>query len=161
MNNEDLKRRDKIVKEVMNLCDFKDAEESSFIKKLDVTCPLSLETWDNARRIVCQLDVENTAKFELSYIFLGFYYIFIGLICVSIYGEIFLIISEDSVYLHPLMVIHTTADFMMVTIFFFIRIWYGSSFNENFSLQVELVDELIGVYEDLVQMFDMYFSKTF
>jgi len=117
---------------VNKLCDFKNVDESEFIKKLDVTCSLSLETWDNARRIVCQLDLENTEKFELSYIFLGFYYIFTGLICVSIYGEIFILIDKTSVYLHPLMVIHTTADFLMVTIFFFIRIWYGTEFNSNF-----------------------------
>lgn len=56
MNNEDLKRRNKIVEDVNKLCDFKNIPESEFIKKLDVTCSLSLETWDNARRIVCQLD---------------------------------------------------------------------------------------------------------
>lgn len=59
------------------------------------------------------------------------------------------------------MVIHTTADFLMVTIFFFIRIWHGSTFNENFQFQKDLADELIGIYEDLIQMFDMYFSTSF
>lgn len=59
------------------------------------------------------------------------------------------------------MVIHTTADFLMVTIFFFIRIWHGSTFNENFEAQTDLIDELIGVYEDLLQMYDVYFWKNF
>ncbi|EAR99392.1 transmembrane protein, putative (macronuclear) [Tetrahymena thermophila SB210] len=160
MNNQDLKRRNFIIDMGINkLCDFKYVED--FTEKLDVTCPLSLETWDNSRRIFCQIDQESTTKFELSYIFLGFYYIFIGLICVSIYGEIYIIISPNSVYLHPLMVIHTTADFMMVTIFFFIRIWYSSEFNENFQIQIELINELIGVYDDLIQMYDTYFSEQF
>lgn len=48
------------------------------------------------------------------------------------------------------MVIHTTADFVMVTIFFFIRIWYGTQFNSNFETQIEIVDELIGINDDLI-----------
>lgn len=149
------------MQEVTKLCDFSKMDDSDFVKKLDVTCPLSLETWDNSRRIVCQLDVENTEKFELSYIFLGFYFIFIGLICASIYGGVFILVTSTSVYMHPLMVIHTTADFLLVMIFFLIRIWHGSEFNDNFAKQSNLVDELIGVYDDLIEMFDTYFQEKF
>ncbi|EGR34777.1 hypothetical protein IMG5_002490 [Ichthyophthirius multifiliis] len=159
MNNADLRRRLLIVKNVSMLCDFKDAKDEDFVRRIDITCPVSIETWDNSRRIGFQLDKHNTVQFELSYIFLGIYYMFLALVCCSIYGNIYIIIKRDSIYLHPLLVIHTTVDFLLITIFFFLRIWYSTEFNSSFQEQTILLDELIGIYDDLIQMFDCYFTE--
>lgn len=70
-----------------------------FKNKLDITCLLSLETWDNARRISLLIDAEKSKKYELSYVFLGIYFIFLFVILASIFGDITVFVSKDSVYI--------------------------------------------------------------
>ena len=110
---------------ITQLICFEQTKEGDFGERIDISCSVSLETWDNARRIMGNVDKEETEVYELSYIFLGIYFIFLALICFSIFGEFYIIIDEKSVYMSPLLVIHTSADFCFIIVFFFIRIWYS------------------------------------
>lgn len=43
---------------------------------------ISLHCWNNARRISYEMDKEKTEKYEVSYVFLGLYLIFLLIILV-------------------------------------------------------------------------------
>lgn len=70
-----------------------DDNKETPIRQLDITCPLSLETWDSARRICCLLDINTTESYEASCLCLVMYYTFILLTCVTFYGEIYIVFS--------------------------------------------------------------------
>jgi hypothetical protein len=140
LNNEDLKRRILIMKNLDQLITFVEVKKLvrdpntntdvpmnviEFEKKIDISCTLSLETWDNSRRIAVQIDKEKSAKYELSYVFLGIYFIFIFVLLTSIVFDLTIFVSKESVYLHePILVMNMLVDFVLIGIMFVNRIYY-------------------------------------
>ncbi|KAL4502323.1 hypothetical protein ABPG72_011910 [Tetrahymena utriculariae] len=129
-------------------------------EKLDVLSVRSLETWDNVRRAVLEFFKYKQQKLEACYVCLFFYYLFVGIICLTAYGDIYIFLSKNSIYLDPIMVISNTMDFVILNIILFTRIYNGQKFNNTFSETDDHLDSIIGVVEDLLQIYDYYFNKT-
>lgn len=59
------------------------------------------------------------------------------------------------------MVIQSSVDFAILTWFFLNRLSSGSDYNGTFTEQLEQIDNLIGIYEDLITTFEYYFAPGF
>lgn len=142
LDNDDLKKRMKIMEAISDMVDFQEdvplsdpnkTEQQQFpikintygidlANKVDITCPISLETWDNARRIALILDREKSQKFEISYIFLCVYFFFLVVILGSIFADVYVVINKSSKYAHPILIYNFTIDACLILGLFLIRI---------------------------------------
>ncbi|KAL4470223.1 hypothetical protein ABPG74_011834 [Tetrahymena malaccensis] len=134
--------------------------EIDYHEKLDVLSVRSLETWDNVRRAVLEFFKFKQSRLEACYVCLFFYYLFVGIACLTAYGDIYIFLSKDSIYLDPIMIISNSMDFVILNIILFTRIYNGQKFNNTFSETDDRLDSIIGVVEDLLQIYDYYFNKT-
>ncbi|EAR89623.3 transmembrane protein, putative (macronuclear) [Tetrahymena thermophila SB210] len=134
--------------------------EIDYHQKLDVLSVRSLETWDNVRRAVLEFFKFKQQSLEACYVCLFFYYLFVGIACLTAYGDIYIFLSKNSIYLDPIMIISNTMDFIILNIILFTRIYNGQKFNNTFSETDDQLDSIIGVVEDLLQIYDYYFNKS-
>jgi hypothetical protein len=76
--------------------------------------------------VALELDMENLKKFDFSYGFLGFYYLFTTIICMNYYGDLEIeFFEEKSVYNNPLILMHITFDFVLLSFVFLQRVYRG------------------------------------
>lgn len=87
---------------------------------------------------------------ERSYICLLVYYLFVTNIIIAAYGEIYLVISPGSYLLTPLIIISSTFTFVLLNALIFFRLYFGSKFNDTFDDLSDEVENIIGIYQDLI-----------
>jgi len=127
--------------------------------KIDVTCVISLETWDNCRRAAVLMDQKRSEKFEIIYIFLGIYFFFILLVLLQVLFQVYLLFSSTSPLNSPLIVVLFTIDFIIMLVLFFQRIYYGSNFNATFIKNKDSLEKLYCIFQDFIDMFDVYYNS--
>ncbi|KAL4435774.1 hypothetical protein ABPG74_015742 [Tetrahymena malaccensis] len=130
-----------------------------YYKIIDITNSESIETWDNSRRCIYEFFSDTQKSLERSYICLLFYYLIVTNIILAAYGEIYIIISKESFILNPLIVISSTFTFIFLNTLIFFRLYFGSKFNETFEECQDQVENIIGIYQDLIQMYDYNFTQ--
>lgn len=129
--------------------------------KLDVTCIISFETWDNCRRAALVMDTKRSEKYEIIYIFLGVYFFFVILVLLQVLFDVYVFFSQSSALNTPLMVFVFTVDCFIMLILFFQRIFYGSEFNETFKKHLNSLETLTRIYEDLIDLFNVYEDENY
>lgn len=127
--------------------------------QIDITCLITLETWDNCRRTAILLDQERSKKFEFIYIFLGMYAFFITMVLLQVLFKIYIFFNKEDSLGNPLIILIFSIDFSILLSLFFHRIYYGSSFNDTFKKNIETMDVLSGIYDDLIDLFEFYYYK--
>ena len=127
--------------------------------KIDVTCVISLETWDCCRRAAVLMDQKRSEKFETTYIFLGVYAFFVIFVLLQVLFDVYLFFSSTSPLNSPLIVVIFTIDFVIMLVLFFQRIYYGSSFNDTFKKQRDSLEKLTAIFQDFIDMFDLYYES--
>lgn len=76
------------------------------------------------------IDADKSKKYELSYVFLGIYFLFLFIILASIFGDITVFVSKSSVYMkQPILIMNMCIDFILVLCMFFNRLYYIEKFN--------------------------------
>ncbi|EAS04724.1 transmembrane protein, putative (macronuclear) [Tetrahymena thermophila SB210] len=158
LGNYDLIRKADQMNNLNDSINFQNLKQEKYQEKLDFTCPISLETWDNARQYVCSIDLEFLSELEYAYFGLFFYFIFVSVIITTAYGEFYWIIPKESILLEPYMVILNTFNFLIVNSLLFFRLWYGQQFNDTFELQQQSLEFLMDIVEDIQLMYEAYFE---
>ncbi|KAL4477055.1 hypothetical protein ABPG72_015368 [Tetrahymena utriculariae] len=158
LSNYDLRRKTLMIKNITESLVIK-GQKASYENAIDLTNSESIETWDNTRRCIYEFFSETQQKLERSYICLFIYYIFIANIILAAYGEIFLVIKKDSILLQNLTVVSSTFTFILLNTLIFFRIYFGSKFNETFEDLQDKVENIIGIYQDMAQMYDYNFKQ--
>ncbi len=126
--------------------------------KMDVTCLISLQTWDNCRRAAVLMDQKRSERFEIIYIFLGIYAFFILLVLLQVLFQVYLLFSSSSPLNSSLIVTIFTIDFTIMLVLFFHRIYFGSTFNNCFTKHKDSLDKLTYIYQDFLNMFEVYYN---
>lgn len=126
---------------------------------IDITCLVTLETWDNCRRTAILLDQDRSKKYEFIYIFLGMYAFFITMVLLQVLFKIYVFFNKADSLGNPLIILIFAIDFSILLSLFFHRIYYGSSFNDTFKKNIETMDILSGIYDDLIDLFEFYYYK--
>lgn len=127
--------------------------------KVDITCIVSLETWDNCRRAAVLMDQKRSEKYEIIYIFLGVYFFFVILVLLQVLFDVYLFFSQGSALNSPILVFIFTIDTFIMMTLFFQRIFYGSNFNDTFKKQKDSLEKLTSIFQDLYDLFDIYYDS--
>ncbi|EAR98415.1 transmembrane protein, putative (macronuclear) [Tetrahymena thermophila SB210] len=159
LGNKDLKRKIKQMRVFNNLISFEEINSQNFNQKLDITCLVSIKTWDNARRYILSYKNDYLLELELSYIWLILSYIFDIVGCISYYFDINWIIPENSDLLNPVLIIANSFNFIFFTIFLLFRIYQGSKYNQTFEELDQSVSKILDVYTDLHLMHQEFFKQ--
>ncbi|KAL4477056.1 hypothetical protein ABPG72_015369 [Tetrahymena utriculariae] len=160
LSNQDLRRKIIMSKSINECIKFTDIKiENDYSKLLDVTSCISLETWDNSRRTIYLFFQDMYKKFEMCYCCIFIYYLFILNIIVAKFFEIDLFFDKNSVFLNPIIIISSIFNFLNLNVFLLFRFYFGSKYNETIEEAGDNIDTLIGIYQDLIQMYDYNFQQ--
>ncbi|EWS73733.1 transmembrane protein, putative (macronuclear) [Tetrahymena thermophila SB210] len=160
LSNQDLRRKIIMSKGINECIKFTDIEiENDYSKRLDVTSCISLETWDNSRRAIYLFFQDYYKTFEMCYCCIFIYYLFIFNILLSKFFKIYILFEEFSIFQNPMIVISSIFSFMILSVFLLFRFYFGDKYNETIDEAGENIDTLIGIYQDLIQMYDYNFQQ--
>ncbi|KAL4452853.1 hypothetical protein ABPG74_002418 [Tetrahymena malaccensis] len=159
LGNNDLKRKIKQMRVFNNLIQFEEINSNNFNNKLDITCMVSIKTWDNARKYILSFKSDYLLELEVSYIWLILSYIFDVVGCISYYFDINWIIPENSDLLNPVLIIANSFNFIMFTIFLLYRVYQGSKYNQTFDELDQSISKILDVYTDLHLMHEEFFKQ--
>lgn len=129
--------------------------------KIDVTCIISLETWDNCRRAALVMDSKRSEKYEIIYIFLGIYFFFVTLVLLQALFDVYVFFDEESSLNTPLIIFIFFVDCVIMLVLFFQRIYNGSNFNDTFAKHMDSLETLTRIFEDLINLFSVYDKKEY
>ncbi|EAR84095.2 transmembrane protein, putative (macronuclear) [Tetrahymena thermophila SB210] len=160
LSNQDLRRKTIMSNSINDCIKFTDIEiENDYTKLLDVTSCISLETWDNSRRAIYLFFQGMYKKFEMCYCCIFIYYLFILNIILAKFFEFDLFFDKNSVFLNPIIIISSIFNFLILNVFLLFRFYFGSKYNETIEEAGDNIDTLIGIYQDLIQMYDYNFQQ--
>lgn len=129
--------------------------------KLDVTCIISLETWDNCRRAALVMDSKRSEKYEIIYVFLGIYFFFVSLVLLQALFDVYVLFDEESSLNSPLIIFIFFVDCVIMLVLFFQRIYNGSNFNDTFEKHMDSLETLTRIFEDLINLFSVYEKREY
>lgn len=133
---------------------------SEKIPKIDVTCAISLQTWDTCRRVAVLMDQKKSEKYEIIFFFLGIYFFVLILILLQVLLDIYVFFSKESALNSDTILYIFIIDSLILLFLFFQRIYYGSNLNETFKKHKDSLDTLTSIFQDLIDLFDVYSEST-
>ncbi|EAS03803.1 transmembrane protein, putative (macronuclear) [Tetrahymena thermophila SB210] len=161
LGNYDLRKKFTALEALSDLVKFKDLNSKNMDElqnKIDFTCPISMETWDNYRKVILTTNNELMQTLEISYFCLFFYFVFVTLIVFSSFFELYWIFDKESILLNPIFVIQSSFDFVFLSFFLLFRFYYGTKYNDTFDDMLLNLRSLSDVVDDLITMYDYYFD---
>lgn len=126
--------------------------------KIDTTCRISIETWDNCRKASHQFGGGKSELNETMMLFLGVYSFFLILILLAVIYDVYLVFNEDSAVYSGFMVSVFTIDLCLFLLLFLNRIYYGNLYNQTFLKEKRSIEILSNIYEDLYEFYDYYIN---
>ncbi|KAL4509403.1 hypothetical protein ABPG72_018334 [Tetrahymena utriculariae] len=159
LGNNDLRKKILQIERFNDLIDFQNLNQINYKKKLDVTCPISFETWDVARKFILNHKRSYLQVLEISYLTLLFYYLFVIVVCLSAYFDLDWLIPKGSALLKPVAVIINTFNFIFLSVIFMIRFNVGSEYNYSFQRLIQNVSYLQNIASDLNTMYPVFFLQ--
>ncbi|KAL4510831.1 hypothetical protein ABPG72_004985 [Tetrahymena utriculariae] len=161
LGNYDLRKKFSALEALSEQVKFKDLNIKNMDElndKIDFTCPISMETWDNYRKVILSTNNELMQTLEISYFCLFFYFFFVTLIVFSFFFELYWIFDKESILLNPIFVIQSSFDFVFLSFFLLFRFYYGTKYNDTFDDILLNLRSLSDVVDDLITMYDYYFD---
>ncbi|KAL4435732.1 hypothetical protein ABPG74_018283 [Tetrahymena malaccensis] len=161
LGNYDLRKKFTALEALSDQVRFKDLNSKNMDElknKIDFTCPISMETWDNYRKVILSTNNELMQTLEVSYFCLFFYFVFVTLIVFSSFFELYWIFEKESLLLNPIFVIQSSFDFVFLSFFLLFRFYYGTKYNDTFDDILLNLRSLSDVVDDLITMYDYYFD---
>ncbi|KAL4478444.1 hypothetical protein ABPG74_006679 [Tetrahymena malaccensis] len=162
LGNFDLIRKIDTLKQLNNYINFGEEDlfkDEKYQKKLDILSANGLECWDCSRKLLLTHEYEDLITLELAYIGLAFYYLFVILICLSSFYELYWIIPKESPLLSDTIVIMSLFNFVFLSLFFMFRFQKGTKFNDQFDELKITIQELLDVFSDLDTQYNDYFLQ--
>ncbi|KAL4478452.1 hypothetical protein ABPG74_006687 [Tetrahymena malaccensis] len=163
LGNSDLIRKINQLNKLQNYIDFsgQDIFKNNKLtkKRLDILSPNSLQCWDSFRKLLMMHEQDNLVTLKLAYLGLFFYFVFVVLIFLSAFYELYWIIPKDSALLSDVIVIMSLFNFIFLSLFFIFRFQKGTQFNQSFEDLLLTVQELIYVFSDLNIQYNDYFMQ--
>ncbi|CAD8144798.1 unnamed protein product [Paramecium pentaurelia] len=128
--------------------------------KLDFSCNLSLESWDNMRRLTLLIDNEwmDYNEAQIAFVFLYFVYLYMNLS--SVFLDFDLIPILHSFFQDPILEWNMIVDFTCLALLFLNRVYQGTLYNQTFENIIESIKKIETVYDDKKALFDFYFSSN-
>ncbi|KAL4509404.1 hypothetical protein ABPG72_018335 [Tetrahymena utriculariae] len=160
LGNNDLRKKIMQMKRFNNLVDYSNINYDNYKKKLDVTCPISFQTWDTARKLILSYKKYYLQALEISYLSLIFYYLLVIIICLSAYFELEWLIPQNSQLLKPIVVIISTFNFIFLSVIFLLRFSMGTKYNKSFSKLLSSIQYLQNITSDLITMNPIFFLQN-
>lgn len=97
--------------------------------KIDLSCNLSLESWDNVRRLTLLMDNAKMEFNEATFAFLALYFFYTYLNLSSVFLDFDLIPALHHFFNDPILISNMTIDFAMLGLLFLNRVHQGTLFN--------------------------------
>ncbi|KAL4479839.1 hypothetical protein ABPG74_020355 [Tetrahymena malaccensis] len=141
------------------LIDFTNLNHNNYKDKLDVTCPISFESWDVARKFILGHKKSYLETLEISYLVLFFYFLFVIVVCISAYFEVSWLIPIGSPLLKPVTIIINTFNFIFLSVIIILRLNIGTQYNKSFSKLLLNIQFLQNIAADLNTMFPIFFLQ--
>ncbi|EAS03468.1 transmembrane protein, putative (macronuclear) [Tetrahymena thermophila SB210] len=160
LGNNDLRKKIKQMERFDNFVDYSNINYENYKQKLDVTCPISFQTWDTARKFILSYKKYYLQALELSYLSLIFYYLLVIIICLSAYFELEWLIPKGSKLLKPVVVIISTFNFIFLSVIFLLRFNMGTKYNRSFSKLLSSIQYLQNITSDLSTMYPVFFLQN-
>ncbi|CAD8059793.1 unnamed protein product [Paramecium sonneborni] len=128
--------------------------------KLDFSCNLSLESWDNMRRLTLLIDNDwmDYNEAQIAFVFLYFIYLYMNLS--SVFLDFDLIPVLHSFFQDPILEWNMIVDFTCLALLFLNRVYQGTLYNQTFENIIESIKKIETVYDDKKALFDFYFSSN-
>ncbi|CAD8137603.1 unnamed protein product [Paramecium octaurelia] len=128
--------------------------------KLDFSCNLSLESWDNMRRLTLLIDNDwmDYNEAQIAFVFLYFIYLYMNLS--SVFLDFDLIPVLHAFFQDPILEWNMIVDFTCLALLFLNRVYQGTLYNQTFENIIESIKKIETVYDDKKALFDFYFSSN-
>ena len=127
-------------------------------EKIDSSCMLSIETWDNCRKALHEFDNNRSELYEAIMLFLGVYCFFLILILLSVVYDVYILFAKDSAITSQFLISIFTIDLGLFIMLFLNRIYYGNMYNQTFMKEKQSIECLINIYVDLFEFYDYYIN---
>lgn len=132
--------------------------EKVMSSKLDTTCRMSIETWDNCRKAAHQYGDSHFELYESVMLYLGLYSFFLSLVLLEVIYDVYVFVPKSSAIFTPFMINVFLVDLVLFLCLFLNRIYYGNMYNQTFLKEKRSVEILNGIYEDLCEFYDYYIN---
>ncbi|KAL4479837.1 hypothetical protein ABPG74_020353 [Tetrahymena malaccensis] len=160
LGNNDIRKKILQMKRFNNYVDYSNINYENYKQKLDVTCPISLQTWDTARKFILGYKKYYLQALEISYLSLIFYYLLVIIICLSAYFQLEWLVPKGSQLLKPVVVIISTFNFIYLSVIFLLRFKMGTKYNKSFQKLLSSIQYLQNITSDLNTMYSVFFLQN-
>lgn len=104
--------------------------------KLDLSCNLSLECWDNIRRLTLLMDMDKQEFNEATFSFLAVYLLYTYMNLSSVFLGFDLVPALHRFFKNSILEYNMVIDFALIAVLFLNRVYQGTLFNNTFKVRV-------------------------